>query len=83
MIQRGDVTRFLLEAREAGGIRCQVRPHDFERDVAAESRVASEIHLAHPAGAHRRDQLVCTQSWACRDHWCPKHSEYEARRKTV
>jgi hypothetical protein len=59
--ERGDGSRFLLEARASVGIRCQVCREDLECDVATEPRVARLVHLAHATGADRGKDLVGTQ----------------------
>ena len=67
MIQRAGGAGFLLEAAEA----CLVAVHrggqDFNRDVAAEARVARAVDLAHPALAERFEHLVRPQTCPRRD----------------
>src|SRR5437879_4594823 len=58
MIERGEHLRFTLEAGHAVGVGGEVREQDFERDVAAETRVASAVDFAHAARAEQRDDLV-------------------------
>ena len=54
-----------LEASEGVGIGRHSRGQDLDRDVAVQLRVVSLEHLAHAAGADRRDDLVRTEngSW--------------------
>jgi hypothetical protein len=42
--------------------------HHFDRDIAAEPLIASEIDLSHATGAERRDDLVRPQAGA-RGQW--------------
>ena len=58
MIQRGKNLRFALEASEAVGIQHVDVGQKLDRDIAAKSRVAGTIHLAHSAFAQQRDNLV-------------------------
>ena len=58
MIERREQLRFTLEAREAVGVSREEIRQDFKSDVAIEPRIACAIHLAHAAGADRRDDLV-------------------------
>ena len=50
--------RLALEAGEPLGILREVGGQHLDGDVAAEPGVARSIHLAHAAGAERRDDLV-------------------------
>ena len=65
MGQRRDRPRLTLEASESVGIGRHSRGQDLDRDVAVQLRVMSLEHLAHAAGADRRDDLVRTEngSW--------------------
>ena len=58
VIQRGEDLRLTLEAREAVGVLAERGRQDFQRDVATERHIARAIHLAHPAGAERRDDFI-------------------------
>ena len=58
MRERGDCLRLALEAREAFGVRDKSSGQHLDRDVAIELRVAGAIHLAHAAGAERRQDFV-------------------------
>jgi hypothetical protein len=56
MVQSGDGASFALEAlaEALGG--------DFERDLAAQARVAGAVHLAHPSLAEGRKNFVRAQT---------------------
>ena len=54
----GQQLRFALEARETLGVLRERRGQHLDRDVATELRVPRAVHLAHAAGAERRDDLV-------------------------
>ncbi len=58
MRQRGDGLGFALETRHRVGILGAVSRKDLDRHLAPESRVPSPVHLAHPARAERRQDLV-------------------------
>lgn len=58
MIERGDGTRFLLEAAQAVGITGERRGENLERDVAAETRIARAIDLAHSPGPERSKNFI-------------------------
>jgi len=62
MIQRGEQLRFALEARAARGLVSGNRRNDFDRDVAAETRVARPVHLAHAARPERAEDVVGADS---------------------
>ena len=62
MIQCCEYLRLALEARDAIGILRDTVRQDLQRDVATELRIARAIHLAHPAGAERRDDFVGTEA---------------------
>ena len=60
-----------LRARSARRVRFVRREpgrQDLDRDVAPEPRVARPVHLAHPAGAERRDDLILSEPRS--DHPC-------------
>jgi hypothetical protein len=61
MVQRGQHARFELEAREAVGVGQEGVREDLDRDIAAEFRVARAVHLAHSAGAEKREKFVRTK----------------------
>src|SRR5262245_27976781 len=58
MIQRREHFRFALESRQPFAIGGNVGGKNLDRDLALQLRVARAIHLAHAAGAKRRDHLV-------------------------
>jgi hypothetical protein len=47
VIKGGHDTGFRLEALPAGGIVCDVRRQDLQRNVAAQPEIASSVHLTH------------------------------------
>ena len=61
MRQERDGPRFALEPHECVGTLGDGGRQHFDRDVAAEARVLGAVHLAHPAGAERRNDLVRTK----------------------
>ena len=58
MIERGCRACFLLEPPEPIGIGPELLREQLHRDVAAETRIASAIHLAHAARAERRGDFI-------------------------
>jgi len=44
-----------------------MRRQDLDRDLPPETRVPRPVHLAHPSGAQRREDLVGTEATARRD----------------
>jgi hypothetical protein len=60
--ERGDGARFGFEPRAALGIGGDVGGQRLDRDLAAEPRVACAIHVAHTAGAERREDFVGTEA---------------------
>ncbi len=61
MVQRRDSASFLLEARQAFHVASPRFRQDFQRNVAAEARIAGAIHFPHPARTERRKDFVRTQ----------------------
>ena len=61
MGQRRDRPRLAFEARQGVGVVRKVLRQHFDRDVAAEPRVARAIHLAHAAGAKCTGDFVGTE----------------------
>src|SRR5580693_1174228 len=59
MIQRRDRTRFALEPFT------ELFAGYFDRDVPPQPRVPRAIHLAHPARADLRDDLIRSEFRAC------------------
>ena len=58
MIERGEQSRFALEARRAIGVRGERRRQNLQRDVALKLGIARAIDLAHAAGSEQRDDFV-------------------------
>ncbi|PYT97781.1 MAG: hypothetical protein DMG38_18465 [Acidobacteria bacterium] len=54
----GDGFGFALEALFASRISRELRGKNFYRDGAVEPCVPRTVHLAHPARAERRDDLM-------------------------
>lgn len=70
MIERGQYLRFALEPREPFGIGRERLSQHLQRHVAIELPVARTIHLAHPAGSERRNDLERAQaSTDDQRHW--------------
>src|SRR5438309_5949758 len=67
MVERGQHLRLALEACAPVRIERERIGNDFERDVATELRIARAIHLAHPARAERRDDLIRPEAAAGAD----------------
>ena len=57
VVERGNGARFALEAGEPSGSRANGGGQHFDRDVAAQPRVARAVDLAHAAGAERSQDL--------------------------
>src|SRR5262245_15103282 len=68
MIERGEDTRFALEARQTIGMGRERGRQDLDGDVAPESRIARAVDLAHAAGADWLEDLIGTEppSHQCR-----------------
>ena len=62
MIQRREHLRFAPKPREPIGVDAEGLGKDLQRDVAPELRVPRAIHLAHPAGAQGREDVVRPES---------------------
>ena len=58
MIERREYLRLALEAREPLRITRKGFGQSFDGNFAIQLSVAGEIHLTHPAGAQRRENLV-------------------------
>ena len=58
VVERRDGTGLLLEAAEAVGIVREARREHFDRNVAAEARVAGAVDLAHSTFANLGKDLV-------------------------
>ena len=54
----------LFEPAESIGISGRRERQRFQRDVAIKSRVVRSEHLAHPACANRRDDLIGSETGA-------------------
>ena len=61
--------RFLLEPREAFGIRGELARQHLDRHLAAQAGVLAEVDLAHAASTELLDDLVGAEGGA--DHWEP------------
>ena len=62
MVEGGERAGFAREARRAIGIARDRFRKNLQRDVALEPGIARAIHLAHPAGAERRNNFVVTDA---------------------
>jgi hypothetical protein len=58
VIERGQRLRLTRGAGEALRIVRERPGQHLDRNIAVERRIPRAIHLAHPAGAERRDDLV-------------------------
>ena len=65
MIQRADRPHFLLEAPQSIRIRRDLARQDFDRDVAADARIAGPVDLAHAARTEGVDDFVGAEFGAC------------------
>ena len=54
VIEGREQLRLALETRPTVGIRPDERRQNLDGDIAMQRRIASAIHLTHPAGAERR-----------------------------
>ena len=61
VVQAARRLRLLLEAPQPVGVLRVRRRQHLDRDVALQPLVARPVHLAHPAGADRREDLVGTE----------------------
>ena len=61
VIERADSTSFLFKAMQPIGIGRESRRQDLDGDIAAQSRIARAIHLAHPARSQGSENLVWTK----------------------
>jgi hypothetical protein len=61
VVQRRSGARLLLESMEAVEIGCHCRRQHLDGHITSEPRIVRTIHLAHPAGAEDRDDLVRTE----------------------
>src|SRR5262249_58089252 len=66
MIESRGGPRLLLEALQPRRIRRQLRRQHLDRHLARETRVPRPVHLSHPPGAQRRQDLVRTEAGARR-----------------
>ena len=64
VVEAGDDAGFMFESRQAFRVRGHAGRQDLERDVTTEAAIPRPIHLAHAAGAERRDDVVSTESGA-------------------
>ena len=61
VVQRGSGARLALEPLETGRIREHIWPEDFNGDVTAQLKIASQIHRPHASLSEERDDLKRTQ----------------------
>ena len=61
VVQRAGRLRFLLEPAKPFRVLRERRRQDLDRDVTLEARVLRPVHLSHPAGPDRRQDLVGSQ----------------------
>jgi len=66
VIERGERLRLAREACESLRIVHERIGQNLDRDVAVQPGVPRPIHLAHPAGAYRRHDLVRAEACASR-----------------
>ena len=64
MTERRQHAGFSLESSKALGVRRKSGRQDLDRDIASEPCVMCAIHLAHSAGAKRRNDLVVSEPTA-------------------
>ena len=57
VVERGRGASLLREPEEPIGVERERLGKDLDRDIAIEPRVTRAVHLSHPAGADRRDDL--------------------------
>jgi hypothetical protein len=62
VIELGRGSGFLLETRETFGVRGEAGMNDLQGDVSPEPRSPRPVHLAHPAGAQWREDLVWAEA---------------------
>jgi len=67
MIQRGRRARLLLEPAHAVCVGREGWRKDFDGHITLKPRIACLVHLAHAAGAERRENLVRTEPSADRE----------------
>ena len=67
VVEAGDDAGFVFESRQAFRVRGHAGRQYLEGHVTTESVIPGPIHLAHAAGAERRDDVVSTESGAYRD----------------
>ena len=65
VVEAGDDAGFMFESRQAFRVRGYAGGQYLERNVTTEAAIPRPIHLAHAAGAERRDDVVATESGAC------------------
>ena len=58
VVERSDRAGLAIEAFETARFVGDIGRQDLQRDLAAEPRIASAIHLAHSARPEGRDDLV-------------------------
>src|SRR6266705_4665056 len=68
MIQRGGSHGFLIKSPQSILVRSEIRGQDFQCDLAMQTRVFRQIHLAHSARADLRADLVASEFCSRRNH---------------
>ena len=58
MVQRRSGARLLLETTNGVGVARKRGAKQLQRDLATEPRVVRHVHLAHPAPADERDNVI-------------------------
>ncbi len=66
MVERRGGAGFLHEPAAAVLVGQAISRQNLDRDIAAEPRGASAVHLAHPSRAQRRQDLVRAETRAAR-----------------
>ena len=79
MAERRDDAGFALEARKRLRVVGETLGKNLDRDVALQPRVPGAIHLAHSAGAERREHLIGSEPRAD-SVWHPSRRDYRASR---
>ena len=69
MIEHPGRSRLLLEPAQRIGVAGEIARQNFDGDVAAEPDILCSVHLAHPARADGREDLVRTEHRARSKHW--------------
>ena len=62
MVKGRGCVRLLLKAPKSIGIGSEILGQDFDRNLAAQARIAGPIHLSHTTGSDRCHDLIGPQS---------------------